>query len=409
VPQELTPPRHQSHSLTSIPVYTPGRAPVQMTKKAPRKWIQTEDGEYHPESFNPAAVHQALGRGVSLEKEHRAELLSEQKDVEKKHNKKKEKDDTRLLTNRIKELKLPKSDEDNLLAAFHGMIETFDMKPGNKAKAAQEKEAVTQIMSILKAHHGLSQSYTNLQNKKGFNKDAPGDVHLWSKMQSRIPRKDAEKTGGKVLESTVGGTLMDGLNWGRPWGHSRAIADLWTELSATFANEATGDVHAHFLRGVHGNSVLTRDEMPKIHKGIANESNPLRSADAHFYTVAGNQIKRTTKKAQDMSTPEAFAKLEAFPDSGPLGETRLEEHGQSVSRPMEMAEASNRFRDDPTHRNRPAMANLPIREGQTMLNQSQQILNSIEEAGARGGTTAATDKNVDPSDVLAMQGMQKRV
>jgi hypothetical protein len=103
--------------------------------------------------------------------------------------------------------------------------------------------------------------------RKGDNSSADysGKFNLWSGVKEQAAEY-GEKNEGVALETSVAGSLFDGLNFGMKWND--ALSHQWNELSRLYAEGIRGEVHIHQYRGVRTGSVFNKIEYPTIKDSI---------------------------------------------------------------------------------------------------------------------------------------------
>ncbi len=116
--------------------------------------------------------------------------------------------------------------------------------------------------------------------------DAPTKGRLWSKMNAATSKKEADKTGGIVLESSVAGVIMNRLNFGFGWGESKAMQHLWDLLSENYVKSLTGTVEADVLEGIDPDSVLSNLEIHKLLEKV--KKGEIKSLKVNIYKVGDN-------------------------------------------------------------------------------------------------------------------------
>ena len=195
--------------------------------------------------------------------------------------------------------------------------EDFTNVENGLAPAKADTSAVDGIMRGLKAVHALEipyDWYVRLQDKEGFKdilgmkaEQARADGQLWSKLGKYIPAEEAEIHKGIVLETSVGGRLVDGLLFGfAGFGVSPTMGGLWDRLSETYANGIEG-VTAHVYKGITDKSVFTVTEWPRVRERI--EKGELGGMTVYLYDFDEKGEKDTLIGTYVVRTQEDFDNL----------------------------------------------------------------------------------------------------
>ncbi|MFH8435842.1 glycosyltransferase [Streptomyces sp. NPDC018007] len=139
---------------------------------------------------------------------------------------------------------------------------------------------------------------------------------IWSKLGPAEAISTANVGTGVALESSVQGYIFDGLGFGLPhWDDSPTMAELWRQLSRTYAQGLTSRVTAHVLDGIHDSSVLTTTEWPEAKKRI--ESGEIDGLDVVVYTAVPGEERHELKYVETVTvrTQEEFDRLPRVPDT----------------------------------------------------------------------------------------------
>ncbi|MFH9611274.1 glycosyltransferase [Streptomyces sp. NPDC017448] len=190
------------------------------------------------------------------------------------------------------------------------------------------KSAVAAIMKGFQSEKVMGHQvnylwFTRQQEAVGFEGALPARAaasaahgQIWSKMGAAEAISAASVATGVALESSVQGYIFDGLGFGLPrWDDSPTMAELWRELSRTYAQGLTNRVTAHVLDGIHHSSVLTTTEWPEAKKRI--ESGEIDGLDVVIYTAApGKELNELTyEQTVTVRTQEDFDRLPRVPDT----------------------------------------------------------------------------------------------
>ncbi|MFI1190212.1 glycosyltransferase [Streptomyces californicus] len=146
---------------------------------------------------------------------------------------------------------------------------------------------------------------------------------IWSKMGAAEAISTADVGTGVALESSVQGYIFDGLGFGLPrWNASPTMAELWQQLSRTYAQGLTNRVTAHVLDGIHDSSVLTTTEWPEAKKRI--ESGEIGGLDVVVYTAVPGKERHELHYVETVTvrTQEEFDRLPRVPDTDAWRETQ---------------------------------------------------------------------------------------
>lgn len=219
------------------------------------------------------------------------------------------KKDKATLIGRIQKLK----NSEALLSAYTQFVETLHSDPENDQQAT-----VDSIMRILKNMNAMqvpydwylanqgNDNFEQLRQEKAISSTKNG--RLWSKLNVRRSKKAADETGGVFLESSVGGTILNGLLFGFGWGESPAMNIIWDKLSATYVQGLSEKVEADVLEGIDPTSVLSTTEIDNLFNLI--EDGSVEKIVVNIYKMINNKfVKIDTIDVQERATWDAIDRI----------------------------------------------------------------------------------------------------
>ncbi|HEY9602398.1 MAG TPA: hypothetical protein V6C85_12355 [Allocoleopsis sp.] len=175
--------------------------------------------------------------------------------------------------------------------------------PSSMSSSSSGPNIVYQIIDCIESMNGLEVPYDwYLENqgqdnfellRKQSAQEFTKHGRLWSKLNVRKSEKAAKATGGIALETTVGGYIFNGLNFGYSWGESPAISLLWQQLSPTYVKHLHGTIEADVLEGIDPSSVLSKIEIKEVLKLI--EENKVEKLTVNIHKMTNNQFKLVDK------------------------------------------------------------------------------------------------------------------
>ncbi|MFH8885323.1 glycosyltransferase [Streptomyces californicus] len=199
---------------------------------------------------------------------------------------------------------------------------------GHPGKNEFNKSAVDAIMKGFQSEEVMGHQlnymwFSRQQDTAGFDgilgdraESSAKHGQIWSKMGAAEAISTANVGTGVALESSVQGYIFDGLGFGLPhWNDSPTMAELWRQLSRTYAQGLTNRVTAHVLDGIHNSSVLTTTEWPEARKRI--ESGEIDGLDVVIYTAVPGEERHelTYVETVTVRTQEEFDRLPRVPDT----------------------------------------------------------------------------------------------
>lgn len=262
-----------------LPQDSPGKS-IEKTGKLPR-WQQTEAFGMSSWRRNPESLPKPV-RAADQAKDAVSNPNAKQPD--KPFDAAAWTRDQQVLLQRVQRIK-PLADH----AAFLGLMGTYISileQEGQKLGDGKPKTGVADgIIDILESVRGLEVPYNWFvanQDKPNFRSEllpekaqaASGHGRFWSKLYTRRSIKGAEPSenapeGGVLLESSVAGTIFNGLDFGMPaWNTSATMGYLWERLSSTYAGHLHGTVEADVLDGRDPASVLSTLEWHRLREAI---------------------------------------------------------------------------------------------------------------------------------------------
>ncbi|MDC3132675.1 DUF4157 domain-containing protein [Flavobacteriaceae bacterium] len=257
------------------------------------------------------------------------------------------KKDKATLIGRIQKLK----DSEALLSAYTQFVDTLHSDPGNDQQAT-----VDNIMRILKNMNAMqvpyhwyldnqgADNFEQLRQEKAISSTKNG--RLWSKLNVRRSKKAADETGGVFLESSVGGTILNGLLFGFGWGESSAMDNIWNKLSATYVQGLSEKVEADVLEGIDPTSVLSTTEIDNLFNLI--EAGSVEKIVVNIYKMINNKfVKIDTIDVQERATWDAIERV-------PSDEVASDEAPSQIS-------------------------DLPWKERQRMIDKTERLFDELED------------------------------
>ncbi len=166
------------------------------------------------------------------------------------------------LLKRIKGI--PQFDNPTFIQLFRNYIDN--------GLATEDREQATRCLNLIlnyldkvKAFQVGRQFFVvNSADQEIINKAAQRQTQfaeVWSKLEMHLSVEKAERKAGVSLESSMGGSLFDGLDFGSYYDF---LKPYWQEISTRYVRNLRGVVHCRMLIGITNSSVLYRTEWPII-------------------------------------------------------------------------------------------------------------------------------------------------
>ncbi len=123
---------------------------------------------------------------------------------------------------------------------------------------------------------------------------------LWGKMSQYPAIADVQQKGGTSLESSVGGSLFDGLTFGRPRWSDR-LRSQWREVSKRFVQHITHEAHVMLLEGEFPQSVFTTTEKAIIKEKMTKRE--IKTVYVYIYTFDKTRMQMVPKQRDPNPIP----------------------------------------------------------------------------------------------------------
>jgi len=192
---------------------------------------------------------------------------------------------------------------------------------GNKEEGLPLFQKVIDYLHSIRAFEIPADVFNEVENPDEAAEQYTSNVNLWSKTNNIMPGEKAKASGGITLESTLAGTLFNGLDFGVNYFTSDLLANQWKQVSYNYVKNAKGTVTAHLLIGVNKESVLYKTEADVVKKKL--ETGEVKSVVVRYYKARaeGGDIHLEEFKTEVVSTAEQWEKLLAQTKSTvPVGE-----------------------------------------------------------------------------------------